>query len=208
MSAQQAKRRIGILISGRGSNMVSLIEATRNGQLDAEVALVLSDVAEAPGLRKAQQLGVEARAIVPQRFRTKLTGDDAAQYAEALKEAGVELVCLAGFMRIVKDPLLAAFPHRILNIHPSLLPSFPGLHAQEQAWSYGVKQSGCTVHFVDDTLDGGAIILQRVVPVLDEDTAESLSARILAEEHRLYPAAVGLILSGRYKVEGRRVAAG
>ncbi len=206
MSAQQAKRRIGVLISGRGSNMVSLIEATRSGELDAEVALVLSDVAEAPGLQKAQELGVEARAIVPQRFRTKLTGDDAQLYATALKEAGVELVCLAGFMRIVKDPLLAAFPQRILNIHPSLLPSFPGLNAQEQAWSYGVKHSGCTVHFVDDTLDGGAIILQRVVPVLDEDTAETLSARILAEEHRLYPEAVGLILSGRYKVEERRVA--
>jgi len=191
-----AKKRLGILISGRGSNMLSLIKATRNGKLDAEVALVLSDVADAPGLQKAQELGVEARAIVPQRFRTKLTGDDAQRYVDAFKEAGVELLCLAGFMRVVKDPLLSAFPDRILNIHPSLLPSFPGLDAQKQALDAGVPVSGCTVHFVDSTLDGGEVIKRRQASILKGDTVDKLADRILQEEHLLYPEAAGLVLSG------------
>jgi len=185
--------------------MVALIEACRDGRLDAEVALVLSDSPEAPGLAKARALGVEARALVPAKFKTKLDGDDALAYADGFRRAGVELICLAGFMRIVKTPLLAAFPGRILNIHPSLLPSFPGLEAQRQAWEHGVKLSGCTVHFVDASLDGGPIIAQRAVPVADDDTPESLAERILAEEHKLYPEAAGLVLSGKYRVVGRRV---
>lgn len=200
-----AKKRIGILISGRGSNMTALIEASRAGRLGGEVALVLSDKAEAPGLAKARELGVEARAMPPRRWRTKLDGDDAREYAAALEAAGVELVCLAGFMRVVKAPLLEAFPERILNIHPSLLPAFPGLDVQRRALEYGARYSGCTVHFVDASLDGGPIIAQRVVEVRDDDDAESLAARILEQEHRLYPEAVALVLSGRYRLEGRRV---
>lgn len=193
------------MISGRGSNMAALIEACRDRRLDAEVGLVLSDVADAVGLEKAENLDVPARAIVPKKYRTKLDGDDARAYAEAFREAGVELICLAGFMRIVKAPLLEAFPGRILNIHPSLLPSFPGLEAQRQTWEYGVKFSGCTVHFVDASLDGGPIIAQRFVPVLNNDTAETLAERILAEEHKLYAEAVEIVLSGTYRVMGRRV---
>ncbi|MCK4592885.1 phosphoribosylglycinamide formyltransferase [bacterium] len=200
-----SRKRIGIMISGRGSNMAALIVACREGRLDAEVALVLSDVADAEGLERAENLDVPARAIVPKKYRTKLDGDDARAYAEAFREAGVEFICLAGFMRIVKAPLLEAFPGRILNIHPSLLPSFPGLEAQRQAWEHGVKFSGCTVHFVDASLDGGPIIAQRIVPVLDDDTAETLAERILTEEHELYAEAVGKVLSGRYRVMGRRV---
>jgi phosphoribosylglycinamide formyltransferase-1 len=199
------RKRIGIMISGRGSNMVALIEACRDGRLDAEVALVLSDVEGAPGLEKARSLGVTARALVPEKYRTKLDSGDARAYALAFREAGVDLVCLAGFMRVVKAPLLEAFEGRILNIHPSLLPSFPGLEAQRQAWEHGVKFSGCTVHLVDSSLDGGAIVAQRVVPVADDDTPETLAERILVEEHELYPEAAGLVLSGKYHVEGRRV---
>jgi phosphoribosylglycinamide formyltransferase-1 len=199
------RKRIGILISGRGSNMVALAEACRDGRLDAEVALVLSDTPDAAGLEKARALGVTARALVPAKFRTKLDGDDANAYADAFREAGTDLICLAGFMRVVKAPLLEPFAGRILNIHPSLLPSFPGLEVQRQALEYGVKFSGCTVHFVDSSLDGGAIVAQRVVPILDDDTPETLSERILVEEHKLYPEAAGLVLSGKYRVEGRRV---
>ncbi len=199
------RKRIGIMISGRGSNMAALIGACRDGRLDAEVAMVLSDRSDAPGLAKARELGIPARPLIPKKFRTKLDGDDARAYAEAFREAGVELICLAGFMRIVKAPLLEAFPGRILNIHPSLLPSFPGLEAQRQAWEHGVKFSGCTVHYVDASLDGGPIIAQRVVPVQDNDTTETLAERILAEEHQLYAEAVGKVLSGRYRVVGRRV---
>jgi len=193
------------MISGRGSNMVALIEACRDGRLDAEVALVLSDRPDAAGLEKARALGVTARVLVPAKYRTKLDGDDARDYAEAFREAGVDLVCLAGFMRVVKAPLLEPFAGRILNIHPSLLPSFPGLEVQRQALEYGVKFSGCTVHFVDSSLDGGAIVAQRVVPILDDDTPDTLAERILVEEHALYPEAAGLVLSGKYRVEGRRV---
>ncbi|MCX7020782.1 MAG: phosphoribosylglycinamide formyltransferase [bacterium] len=200
-----SRKRIGIMISGRGSNMVALIEACRDGRLDAEAALVLSDTPDAAGLAKARALGVTARALVPEKYRTKLDGDDARAYALAFREAGVDLVCLAGFMRVVKAPLLEAFPGRILNIHPSLLPSFPGLEVQRQALEYGVKFSGCTVHFVDESLDGGAIVAQRVVPILDNDTPETLAERILSEEHQLYPEAAGIVLSGKYRVDGRRV---
>lgn len=198
-------KRIGILISGRGSNMTALIEACRDGRLEAEPALVIADNPTAPGLAKARRLGVEARALPPRKWRTKLAGDDARDYAAALADAGVELVCLAGFMRVVKQPLLEAFPERILNIHPSLLPAFTGLEAQRRAWEYGVRYAGCSVHFVDASLDGGPIIDQRVVEVRDDDTPETLAARILEQEHQLYPAAAGLVLAGRYRLEGRRV---
>ena len=180
--------KIGILISGRGSNMVAIVDAVKSGEIpDSEVAVVMSDKADAPGLAKARDRGVEA-IVVDRRGRTREEHD--AEIISELKVRGVELVCLAGYMRLLSPSFVQAFPNRIINIHPSLLPAFPGLDAQKQAVEAGVKVSGCTVHFVDEHLDNGPAILQTEVPVLDGDTAETLSARILEKEHALYVSAI------------------
>ena len=187
------RARIGILISGRGSNMVALVDAVGDGRIpNAEIAVVISDQPETSGLVKARDRGIET--VVIERSGRRREEHDR-EMVRALQERRVELVCLAGYMRVLSGEFLTAFPGRILNIHPSLLPSFPGLEAQKQALDSRARVSGCTVHFVDQTLDGGPIIAQRVVPVLDDDTVESLSVRILAEEHRLYPEAVTMVLS-------------
>jgi phosphoribosylglycinamide formyltransferase-1 len=195
--------KIGILISGRGSNMLALAEAVREGRVPgAEIVVVISDRADAAGLLRARERGLEAIAI-ERRGRTRAEHD--AEMVESLRTRGVELVCLAGYMRLLSSQFIEAFRGRIINIHPSLLPSFPGLDAQQQALQYGVKWTGCTVHFVDETLDGGPIIAQRVVPVDDLDTVETLSARILVEEHKLYAEALALVVRGEYELSGRRV---
>ena len=185
--------RIGILISGRGSNMVALADAARDGKIpNAEIAVVISDQPDANGLVKAKERGIET--LVIERSGRRREEHDR-EIVAAVQARQVGLVCLAGYMRVLSGEFLRAFPGRILNIHPSLLPLFPGLDAQKQALDNGAKVSGCTVHFVDETLDGGPIIAQRTVPVFDDDTVESLSARILVEEHRLYPEAVAMVLS-------------
>lgn len=195
--------RIGILISGRGSNMVALAESVADGRIEgAEIAVVISDQRNAPGLGLAAARGIETLSI-ERRGRTRAEHDR--ETIAALRERRVELVCLAGYMRLLSAEFVEAFRHRILNIHPSLLPAFPGLDPQRQAIEHGVKWTGCTVHFVDETLDGGPIVAQTAVPVLDDDTVETLSARILTEEHKLYAAAVRLVTSGRYEITGRRV---
>ena len=198
-------QRIGVLLSGRGSNFEALADHIAAGHIPgAEISLVISNREDAPGLARAVARRIPARAIpskgLPREAYDKLV-------VAELQRAGVELVCLAGFMRLLSPYFVAAFPQRILNIHPSLLPSFPGLEAQRQALEYGVKFSGCTVHLVDENLDAGPILAQAVVPVRDDDTDETLSARILLEEHRIYAEAVRLILSGKYRIEGRRVIA-
>jgi phosphoribosylglycinamide formyltransferase-1 len=197
--------RIGVLLSGRGSNFEALADSIAAGRIPgAEIVLVISNREDAPGLARAAARGIPARVIPSKGLQREAY--DTLVVAE-LKRAGVELVCLAGFMRLLSPYFVASFPQRILNIHPSLLPSFPGLEAQRQALEYGVKFSGCTVHLVDENLDAGPILAQAIVPVRDDDTDVTLSARILAEEHRIYTDAVRLILSGRYRVEGRRVIA-
>ena len=197
------KKRIAILISGRGSNMVALADAIKSASIPgAEVAIVLSDKATAAGLGLARDLGLQT-AVVERRSRTR--EEHELEIISILRAHAVDFVCLAGYMRLLSPCFIEAFRGRILNIHPSLLPSFPGLDAQRQALEHGVKVSGCTVHFVDDTLDGGPIIAQRVVPVLDDDTEETLSARILEQEHQLYPEAVQIVVEGKCKVSGRRV---
>jgi len=191
-SGLESRARIGILISGRGSNMVALADAVSTGRIpNAQIAVVISDQVNAAGLAKAKTRGIET-VVVERRGRSREDHDR--EIVEALKTRRVDLVCLAGYMRVLSSELLDAFRGRILNIHPSLLPSFPGLDAQKQALEHGVKWTGCTVHFVDETLDGGPIIAQRVVPVRDDDTVETLSERILVEEHQLYPEAVGIVL--------------
>lgn len=195
--------RLGVLISGRGSNLQSIIDAVREGRLDATIAIVISNRADAAGLVRAREAGIEARWLNPRDHASRDAYDRA--LADALREHQVDLVCLAGYMRLVGAPLLEAFPHRVLNIHPSLLPAFPGLHAQEQALSHGVRITGATVHLVTPDLDNGPIVLQAAVPVLEDDTAESLSARILVEEHRIYPEAIRLILEGGWEFDGRRL---
>jgi phosphoribosylglycinamide formyltransferase-1 len=195
-------RRIAVLISGRGSNLQSIIDAIDARRLDASIALVVSNRPDAAGLLRAQEAGLETRCLQPRNYEGRETYDRAV--AEVLKASDVSLVCLAGFMRLVGRPLLEAFPDQILNIHPSLLPAFPGLEAQRQALDYGVRVSGATVHLVTEELDGGPIILQAAVPVYEQDTVDSLSARILVEEHRIYPQAIGLFLHGGWRVEGRR----
>jgi phosphoribosylglycinamide formyltransferase-1 len=197
-------KRLGILISGRGSNFLAIADAIAAGKLDAEVAVVISNRSDAPGIELAKARGLDALALPSQGLDREVY--DRRMIAE-LRAREVELVCLAGYMRILSGHFIREFPGRILNIHPSLLPAFPGLDAQHQAVAHGVKFSGCTVHFVDEGLDSGPIIQQAVVPVLDDDTAESLSARIIKEEHRIYAAAIGLVLSGRYRIHGRRVLA-
>jgi phosphoribosylglycinamide formyltransferase-1 len=195
--------KIGILISGRGSNMVAITKAVKDGTIpDSEVAVVISDRSKAPGLEKAGELGVESIAITR---KGRPREDHDAEIIGELLTRGVELVCLAGYMRLLSDGFVKAFSNRILNIHPSLLPSFKGLDAQRQAIEYGVKISGCTVHFVDEHLDHGAIIVQKAVEVRDDDTQESLSERILGFEHETYIEAVRRIASGNYKILGRRV---
>ncbi|HUL34101.1 MAG TPA: phosphoribosylglycinamide formyltransferase [Candidatus Eisenbacteria bacterium] len=196
-------QRIGVLLSGRGSNFEALAESVSAGRIpNAEISIVISNKPGAPGLDRAKSRGIPARAI-PSKGLERETYDR--QVAAVLQEYNVDLICLAGYMRLLSPYFVAAFPQRILNIHPSLLPSFPGLESQKQALDYGVKFAGCTVHFVDENLDAGPIIRQAVVPVLDSDDEQSLSERILREEHRIYTEAVKIILEGNYKILGRRV---
>jgi phosphoribosylglycinamide formyltransferase-1 len=197
------KKRIGVLLSGRGSNFEALADSVTSGRIpNAEIAIVLGNREGAPGIDRAKARGIAARAI-PSKGLEREAYDR--QVVAVLNEHKVELVCLAGYMRLLSPFFVASFPNRILNIHPSLLPSFPGLESQRQALEYGVKFAGCTVHFVDENLDAGPIVLQSVVPVMDGDSEETLSARILQEEHRIYSEAVRIVLEGRYKLEGRRV---
>jgi phosphoribosylglycinamide formyltransferase-1 len=198
-----SSRSIGVLISGRGSNLQSIIDAIAARRLDATIAVVVSNRADAAGLERARAAGIDAIHLSPRGFADRDAYDRA--LAELLRSRGVELVCLAGFMRLVGRPLLDAFPDRILNIHPSLLPSFPGLEAQRQALEHGVRVSGATVHLVNAELDAGPIVLQAAVPVEDGDTVDTLAARILVEEHRLYPEAIGRILDGGWSIVGRRL---
>ena len=199
------KLRVGVLASGRGSNLQAIIDRSLRGDIDVELAVVLSDVADAEALERARAAGVSAVHIPPGRFKTKLEPEIEARYVEELERHGVEVIALAGFMRILHDEFLERYAGRIVNIHPSLLPSFPGLRAQKQAFEYGAKWSGATVHFVDAGVDTGPIILQAAVPVRDDDTPDTLAARILEEEHRIYPEALQLLAEGRIRVEGRRV---
>jgi len=197
--------RVGVLASGRGSNLQAILDSARRGDIDVEVVVVVSDVADAVALERARAAGVPALHVPPGRFRTKLTPEAEEEYASTLGRHGAEVVALAGFMRILHSGFLDRFPGRVVNIHPSLLPAFPGLNAQRQALEYGVRWSGATVHFVDAGVDAGPVILQAAVPVLPEDSAESLAERILREEHRIYPEALQLIAERRLAVEGRRV---
>ena len=196
---------MGVLGSGKGSNFVALAEACAAGLVPATIAVVLSDVADAGILARARERGLPAEFLAPGRFRTKLDDDAEAAYRDRLVAARVDLVVLAGFMRILKGGFLHAFPQRVINIHPSLLPSFPGLEAWKQALAHGVKVTGCTVHFVDEGVDSGPIIGQAAVPVLDGDTAETLHERIQVAERRLYPVAVAALARGGVRVDGRRV---
>jgi len=196
-------KRIGVLLSGRGSNFEALADGVATGRIpNAEIAVVVSNRDGAPGIDKARQRKIAAR-VIPSKGLEREAYDR--QVVAVLREEKIDLVCLAGYMRLLSPFFVASFPHRILNIHPSLLPSFPGLESQRQALEYGVKFAGCTVHFVDENLDAGPIVLQATVRVLDDDTEAALSARILAEEHRIYSEAVRIVLEGRYKIEGRRV---
>jgi phosphoribosylglycinamide formyltransferase-1 len=195
-------RRLGILISGRGSNLQAIIDAIRDGRLDATIAVVISNRAEAPGLDRARDAGIETLCISHRAFPTRDDFERTLVYE--LKQREVGLVCLAGFMRLIGRPLVEAFPNAILNIHPSLLPSFPGIDGQRQAIEHGVKVTGVTVHLVTLELDAGPIVLQRAVIVDEDDTAETLAARILREEHQIYPEAIGVMLSGNWRLEGRR----
>jgi phosphoribosylglycinamide formyltransferase 1 len=197
------KKRIAVLLSGRGSNFEALADSIVAGRLpNAEIVLVVSNREGAPGIEKARERGIPAR-VIPSKGLEREAYDRLV--VAALEEARPDLVCLAGFMRLLSPYFVERFRGRILNIHPSLLPAFPGLEAQRQALEHGVKFAGCTVHFVDENLDAGPIVLQAVVPIRDEDTPETLSARILDEEHRIYPEAARIILEGRYRIEGRRV---
>jgi len=196
-------KRIGVLLSGRGSNFEALADSISAGRIpNAEIAIVVSNREGAPGIDRARARGLATR-VIPSKGLEREPYDR--QVVAALHEANVDLVCLAGYMRLLSPHFVAAFPQRILNIHPSLLPSFPGLESQKQALDYGVKFAGCTVHFVDENLDAGPIVLQAVVRVEDDDTEDTLSARILKEEHRIYSEAVRIVLEGKFKLEGRRV---
>ena len=194
--------RLGILLSGRGSNFMAIADNVAAGRIPAEIAVVISNRPNAPGLEEAEQRGLPVR-MIPSKGLEREQYDR--QVVEVLKEKQVDLVCLAGFMRLLSPYFVSAFPNRILNIHPSLLPAFPGLDAQRQALEYGVKMTGCTVHFVDENLDAGPIVIQSAIPVLDEDTPDTLSARILNEEHRIYSEAINIVLSAGWRIEGRRV---
>ncbi len=196
-------KRIAVLLSGRGSNFEAIAESIRAGRIrDAELTIVVSNRESVGGIERACQRGIEA-VVIPSKGKQREEYDR--EVVALLKEKKIDLVCLAGFMRLLSPYFVQEFRHRILNIHPALLPSFPGLEAQKQALEWGVKFSGCTVHLVDEHLDAGPIICQAVVPVEDGDTEEALAARILREEHRIYAEAINLVLSGRYRIEGRRV---
>jgi len=194
---------IGILISGRGSNMQAIVAAIGRGQVHATVRVVVSNRADAPGLEWAREAGLETLVLPHREYQTREAYDHA--LVTALRERGVELVCLAGFMRVLGPDFCAAFPHAVLNVHPALLPAFPGVDAQRQALEYGVRVTGVTVHFVTPELDAGPIVAQVTVPVNDNDTVESLSARLLIEEHRLFPLALQSVIQGGWRIEGRRV---
>jgi phosphoribosylglycinamide formyltransferase-1 len=194
--------RVAVLLSGRGSNFVALAEACRRGEVPAEIVLALSNRAEAAGLERARELGIPT-VVVPGKGVPR--EEHEARVITALEGANAEWICLAGYMRLLSEGFVARFPHRILNIHPALLPSFPGLEAQQQAWAYGVKVSGCTVHLVDAGCDTGPIVLQRTVPVLGDDTADALAHRILEQEHVAYPTALRLLLTRPWHLDGRRV---
>jgi phosphoribosylglycinamide formyltransferase-1 len=198
-------KRLGILLSGRGSNFEAIAENIRQGRLRAEIAAVISNRAEAHGIEIARERGLQPM-VLPSNSVEREEYDG--RLVSELQNRGVDLVCLAGFMRLLTPVFCRAFPLRALNIHPSLLPAFPGLDAQKQALEHGAKISGCTVHFVDEGLDSGPIVLQAAVPVLDEDTEQTLAARILVEEHRIYSEAIGMILSGRWRIDQRRVIVG
>jgi len=202
MSGEDKPLRLGILLSGRGSNFLAIARNIREGRLDnAEIAIVISNVADAPGIQAASDINI-ATAVFVSKGRPRADHD--ADLIACLREHNVDLVCLAGYMRLLSASFIAAFPNRILNIHPSLLPAFPGLDAQQQAFNYGVKVAGCTVHFVDEHLDHGAIILQRAIPVLESDDAHSLAERILVEEHIAYSEAIARVAGGEYEIQGRR----
>ena len=200
-SLDRPSHRLGILLSGRGSNFIAIADQVAAGKIPAEIAMVVSNRPDAPGLEEAKRRGLDTR-MIPSR------GLEREQYdrivVDELRSKQVDVVCLAGFMRLLSPYFVSKFPNRILNIHPSLLPAFPGLEAQRQALEYGVRITGCTVHFVDENLDAGPVILQAAVPVLDTDTVEILSVRILAEEHRIYSEAINVVLSGSLRLEGRR----
>jgi phosphoribosylglycinamide formyltransferase-1 len=196
------KKRLGILLSGRGSNFLAIADAVAQERLNAEIAVVISNRPEAPGIQAAAARGLNARVLASRGLDREIYDR---QLVAELEANRVDVVCLAGYMRLLSGYFIRSFPMRILNIHPSLLPAFPGLDAQHQALEHGVKYSGCTVHFVDEGLDSGPIIMQAVVPVHDGDTVGSFSARILAEELRIYSEAIALVVSGRYRIEGRRV---
>jgi len=197
-----ALKKLGILLSGRGSNFEAIADSIKAGRLHAEIAIVISNRADAPGLESAKRRGLNA-VLIPSKGRVREEHD--ADVIMALKHAQVDLICMAGYMRLLSSDFIRAFPHRIVNIHPSLLPAFPGMDAQKQALEYGVKVTGCTVHFVDEHLDNGPIILQKTVPVLEGDDVNSLSARILEQEHAAYSEAIGLLLSGEVEIQGRAV---
>ncbi len=197
--------RIGVLGSGNGTNCEAILEACDSGRIPGRVVIVLSDVPDAKILERALQRGIETRVVGPGKFKTKLEPELEQQMVQALREAKVDLVALAGYMRVVKAPLLAAFGGKILNVHPSLLPAFPGLRAWEQALTHGAKVTGCTVHFVDEGVDAGPIILQQPVPIFDNDTPQSLHQRIQKTEHALFPEAIRLFATGKLQIEGRKV---
>ena len=195
--------KIAVLASGSGSNLQAIIDEIKSGFLPVELALVLSDKPQAYALQRAEAAGVPTKVLLPADFASREDYD--AELVRLLKASGAEAVALAGYMRLVTPVFLQAFPHRVLNIHPALLPSFPGLHGQRQAFEYGVKVAGCTVHFVDEGMDSGPIMLQAPVPVLEDDDADSLAARILEQEHIIYPLALRLLAEGKLLIEGRRV---
>ena len=195
-------KQLGILLSGRGSNFAAIAENINKGLIPARIAIVISNRAEAPGIEHARKLGLNAL-VIPSKGKVREQHD--AEVIAALQQAKVDLICLAGYMRLLSPAFVRAFPHRILNIHPSLLPAFPGLDAQKQAFEHGAKISGCTVHFVDEFLDHGAIIVQHAVPVLDTDDDHTLAARILEHEHLAYTEAINLVLSGDFEIADRRV---
>jgi len=202
--SDMGKVRIAVLVSGRGSNLQAIIDNIEKDLLSSEIAVVISDQADAYALERARKHGIPAVTVSAKGYKDRREEYDALLVKE-MRERNIDLVCLAGFMRIITPVLLRAFPSRVLNIHPSLLPAFPGLHVQKKALKHGVKFSGCTVHFVDEGMDTGPIIIQAVVPILDGDTEDSLSERILKQEHRIYSRAIQLFAEGRLKVEGRRV---
>lgn len=196
------KKKLAVLLSGRGSNFEAIARAVREGKIDAEIAVVISNRPDARGLERAREMGIPSL-CVPSRGVTREEYDE--KLIEELRRHNPDLICLAGFMRLLSPAFIAAFRGRILNIHPSLLPAFPGLDAQRQAFEHGVRFTGCTVHFVDEGLDSGPIVMQAAVPVRDDDTVETLTERILEAEHATYPRAIALVLSGAYRIEGRRV---